>query len=129
MSGYKQFNFPAFDEVAEELRNQGYTIISPAELDDPKERVAALASPDGKHVATQKPWGFYLARDIKFVCEVDGVVVLNNWQLSRGARLETFVADTLGKPIYSYEYPFLQQIRRSDYVETVENVIELEYGK
>jgi hypothetical protein len=36
MTGIAQFNFPAFDAAAAELRDQGYEIISPAELDDPQ---------------------------------------------------------------------------------------------
>ena len=47
MSGIPQFNFPLFDRAAANLRNHGFDIVSPAELDDPETRKAALASVDG----------------------------------------------------------------------------------
>jgi hypothetical protein len=121
MSGHPSFNFPAFDAASEDLRFQGYDIVSPAELDDPVERNAALASQTGDHLPEQQPWGVYLARDLKIVCDVTGVIVLPGWQHSRGARLETYVSDVLGKPIY--QYPDLCKIARTDYVIVEENII------
>ena len=105
MSGEPQFNFPLFDRTAEALRRRGYEIVSPAELDDPETRAAALASPDGNGdgSANGETWGDFLARDVKIVAdEVDGVVVMYKWERSRGARLETFVATLCGKPVYYY---------------------------
>ena len=107
MTGLPQFNFPAFDAAAVELRQRGYEVTSPAELDSPESRAAALASPDGDpeayENATDETWGDLLARDVKLIADrVHGVVVLPGWERSRGARLETFVARLCGKPIYRY---------------------------
>lgn len=103
MTGIPQFNFPAFDAAALELRALGFTVVSPAELDDKSSRDAAMASPDGapgtgsSHGET---WGDFLARDVKLVADnVDGIAVLPGWHKSRGARLETFVAYLCGKPV------------------------------
>lgn len=100
MTGLPQFNFPAFDAMAVSLRQAGYEVVSPAELDDPEDRAAALASPDGymhggHHM--NKTWGDFLARDVKLIADegVDGIVVLPGWAGSRGARLETFVGRML----------------------------------
>lgn len=106
MTGIPQFNFPVFDRAAAELRDQGYEIVSPAELDDPATREAALASPDGapgSGSADGETYGTFLARDVKLVIDdVDGVVTLPNWWKSRGARIEVFTAATMGKPIYYF---------------------------
>lgn len=107
MTGIPKFNFPAFDSAAAELRDQGYEITSPAELDDPSTREAALASPDGapgSGAANDETYGTFLARDVKLVIDdVDGVVVIDDWFKSRGARIEVFTAATMGKPIYYYD--------------------------
>lgn len=90
MSGYPQFNIPAFDAAAAYMRSLGYYVVSPAELDSPEERAACLASPDGQ--STGKSWGSCLARDVQIVAdEVEGLVLLDNWEKSRGAKLEAYV--------------------------------------
>jgi len=109
MTGIPQFNFPAFDAVAADLREHGYEVVSPAELDDPEDRETALASPDGSmaggHGATQKTWGDFLARDVKLLADggIEAIFVLPGWERSRGARLETFVGYLCGLPIVAYE--------------------------
>ena len=111
MSGIPQFNFPAFDTAKLSLLAEGYDVVSPAELDDETARAAALASPDGDleayKDATGETWGDFLARDVKLIAdEVDGVILLEGWEESKGARLEAFVARTCGKPVYDYEVWF-----------------------
>lgn len=93
MSGLPQFNYPAFIKAAELLRSWGYEIISPAELDDPTTREKALASPDGDQSAMPgQTWGDFLSRDVKIVADkVGGIILLDDWQDSRGAKLEVMV--------------------------------------
>lgn len=107
MTGIPQFNFPAFDAAAIKLRELGHDVTSPAELDDPDDRAAALQSPDGSMLSygkgVKKTWGEFLARDVKLLSDggIEAVYVLPGWRKSRGARLETFVASAMnGKPIY-----------------------------
>lgn len=97
MSGIPRFNIPAFDEAARKLREAGFNIVSPAELDDPVTREMAWNSPDGATLNDVHPngesWGDFLARDVKLVADkVQGVIVLPGWEKSRGARLEVMVA-------------------------------------
>lgn len=97
MSNVKQFNIPAFEEAAATLRACGYDIVSPAELDSPEMRAFGLQSLDGKMPPSGKiageTWGDVLARDIRIIADtVEGIVFLPDWQYSRGARLEAFVA-------------------------------------
>lgn len=108
MTGIPQFNFPVFDAAAADLRERGFEVVSPAELDDPETRAAALASPDGapgSGMASDETWGDFLARDVKLIADggVEAIVVLPGWEGSRGARLETFIANALcGAPVYHY---------------------------
>lgn len=113
MTGLPMFNFPAFDAAAAELRDRGYTVVSPAELDDPETRRAALASPDGSPGSGStngETWGDFLSRDVKLIADkVDAIAVIDGWEKSRGARLETFVGRMLcGKPVVYY--PSLRKV-------------------
>lgn len=108
MSGIPQFNFPLFDRATAELRATGMTVVSPAELDDPAIREAALASPDGAHgdtaVILDMTWADFLARDVKLIADrVHGIVLLPNWEQSRGARLEAFVGLLCGHKFKRYD--------------------------
>lgn len=95
MTGIPQFNFPAFTDAAAKLRGRGLEIISPAELDDPKTRDDALASPDGKLIdgkSSGQTWGEFLARDVRIVADqVKGIIFLPGWEDSKGAKLEAYV--------------------------------------
>lgn len=113
MTGIPQMNFPAFDDAAEKLRSLGYDVVSPAELDDPADREAALASEDGHMAdyAEDKTWGDFLARDVKLLADqgIEAIVCLPGWQNSKGARLETFVGRLCGVEILEYrgaEHPW-----------------------
>lgn len=94
MTGIAQFNFPAFDAAAADLRSRGYDIVSPAELDDPTTRELSLASSDGRPTGklNGQTWADFLARDVKLIGDqVAGIILLPGWWKSRGARLESFV--------------------------------------
>jgi hypothetical protein len=95
MTGYPKFNFPLFDAAAKMLRDQGYDIVSPAELDSPELREIALQSEHGtpgEHEAAGHTWGDLLARDVKIIADsCQGIALLPHWEKSRGARLEAFV--------------------------------------
>jgi hypothetical protein len=102
MSGIPRYNIPMFDEAAERLRANGYTVISPAELDDPGVRDASYASLDGK-ASSGKTWGEFLARDIQIVAdEVSGIILLPGWQNSRGAKLEVYAGLLCGHQFRIY---------------------------
>ena len=108
MSGIPQFNVPAFDAAAEDLRGRGYDVVSPAEIDHPETRAASLASPDGSPSSGQvngETWGDFLSRDIKLIVDhgIEAIFVLPDWQTSRGARLETFVAHLCDLPVFTLE--------------------------
>ena len=106
MNGIPQYNIPAFDAAAAHLRAAGHEVFSPAELDSPAVREAALASPDGlagSNIAGET-WGDMLARDVKLISDaVGGIIFLPTWDRSRGARLEAFVGLLTGKVFAYYD--------------------------
>lgn len=103
MTGIPQFNFPEFQRVTNMLRQAGYPIRSPAELDDQETYDAAMASVDGapgSGVTNGETWGDFLSRDVKLVADEScGVIVMPGWERSRGARLEVFVAELCSLPV------------------------------
>jgi Domain of unknown function (DUF4406) len=108
MTGIPKFNFPAFIGAAAKLREAGYTIISPAELDSPEMFERAMASPDGAPGSGSinfETWGDFLARDVKLVADsCHGIILLPDWWKSRGARLEAYVGLLCGHEFFQYNH-------------------------
>lgn len=108
MTNVPQFNYPWFDHAALILREvNDFEVSSPAEMDDPATRAAAMASPDGSPGtgnAKGETWGDFLARDVKLIADggIDAVVVGPDYATSSGAKLETFIARQLGKPVLRF---------------------------
>lgn len=115
MRGYPEYNFPAFHEATADLRERGYEVWSPAERDeaegfDPKTDEA-------------KSLAYYMAYDLKAVCESDAVVVLDGWEDSQGARLEVHVAREIGLPVW--RWPLLEPIHAHSDTPQAEDTYDL----
>lgn len=101
MSGIPQFNFPRFHQVATWLREAGWDVVNPAELDSEQLRAQAEASEHGDMGDTEATWGDCLGRDIKILAdECDEIILMDEWWKSRGAMTEAFVAVMQSKDIY-----------------------------
>ena len=90
MTGYPEYNFPAFDEAKERLEQAGYEVVSPADLDremgfDPNTTVW------GKDKLKE-----VFKNDIVHLMECDGVALLAGHKGSKGAQAETTIARWLG---------------------------------
>lgn len=94
MSGYKNFNFEAFNQAAFTLKRQGWTVFNPVNKDQeaglPDE--AKVDGDDKKLMASG--WDFRDAYlwDVTKVIEADAVYCLQGWENSAGARGEHAVA-------------------------------------
>lgn len=97
MTGYKDWNFPAFFEVENRLIELGHDPVNPAHNDGAT--VQAALESAGKPEAPNNPWRWYMRRDLPHVLEVDALCVLPGWQKSKGASLEVTVAKAIGLPI------------------------------
>lgn len=94
MSGYENSNVPAFLRAQRELKEQGWDIIIPVDIDHPQ------SWPEGS------TWIDYLSADLKLVVDVaHGIILLPGWPESKGARLEAMAALLNDKEFYEYGHP------------------------
>ena len=70
------YNYEEFNRVTALLRDDGYDIINPVELDD----------------GTMTKWEDFLIRDISYLLKnrIRNVILLPNWTISKGSCLEVF---------------------------------------
>jgi len=78
MTGYPDYNRPAFQNAARNLRLAGHDPIDPSRHPE------------------QPSWADYMRLDLADLVEADAVALLPGWEASRGARLEVDVAHALG---------------------------------
>lgn len=89
ITGYAEGNRPAFDAAAHYLRSMTpWTVVSPPELDP-----AVTEGYDDQY------WRI-LGEDLKHVLEADALVLLDGWELSKGAQIEIYVAIKAGKKLF-----------------------------
>jgi hypothetical protein len=92
MTGVPEFNIPMFHAAAKRLCETGFSVINPAEEDDLK----------GVDKSTMG-WVGYMRRDIRMLMDCDGIALLPGWWKSPGAKLELYVARTLGMDVLDAE--------------------------
>ena len=80
MSGLPDFNYPAFNQAEDVLRDLGFYPRNPAKNGLP----------------AGSAWSDHMRADIRMLTTCDAVFMLKDWQQSRGATLEHHIAQTLG---------------------------------
>lgn len=98
MTGYQNYNFEAFNDMADVLRHNGYDVKNPAE------------NFNGEH---GHPREDYMRLDIENVLASDAVILLDGWEKSVGARTEVMVAHQLGLPLF-HGRKVIDQVERDD---------------
>jgi hypothetical protein len=93
MTGYDQFNRPAFNAAREHLQAQGFSVIVPGDDEEHtiRERLAWRVE--------QPKRAAYMFRDFLHVLTANGVAVLEGWQDSPGSKAEVLVAQEIGLPV------------------------------
>lgn len=83
MSGYEDYNYPAFEKAEKELAALGYEPVSP------------------HHTGVQEGWEWvdYMKADIAKLLTADAVATLPGWVQSKGARAEVSLAEGLEMPV------------------------------
>lgn len=103
MSGYKDFNFPAFLSAAKALRAKGHTVFCPAEAD--LEEYGSLKEVEDEF--KKDPMGNYKARlkiDIDWIMnQATAIALLPGWTASKGANAEFAVANAIGLEVIHLE--------------------------
>lgn len=105
MTGYPEFNFPAFNQVAARLRDEGWEVINPAEKEEEmrldeeslKTGDAELAMAGGFDFRSAYLW------DLTSVINADAIYMLDGWDNSLGARGEHLVALNIQKHYPEYK--------------------------
>ena len=82
-------NKDEFNRVTELLRADGWTIFNPAEFDIGDDNLNTLSE--------LEIWTYCMKRDLSEIIknEIDVVILLDGWDLSKGSKMEIFVSQTL----------------------------------
>jgi len=88
MTGLPEFNYPAFNAAADELRAKGHYVRNPADIE-------ALNT-----TGALKEWRWYMRHAITMVAGAEGLAMLPGWENSRGARLEHAIGVALELDIH-----------------------------
>lgn len=102
MRGIPEFNFPAFNAAAANLRAEGWTVFNPAEKDNERHGTdISKGNATGDESIAAKDHGFNLrealALDLDFICrQADAIGMLPGWERSKGATAEHATAVALG---------------------------------
>jgi len=94
MRGLPNYNFPAFDAAAVDLRARGWAVVSPAEHD--REIGVTAETPDNFTATDLRDMIMW---DLDQVSRCDAVYFLRGWENSKGARTEHALAIFLGKEL------------------------------
>jgi hypothetical protein len=104
MRGLPEFNFPAFDRAAAELRKYSHEVFNPADRD----RVAGFSTEGLTGNEDLAELGFSLrdalAADTEYIAKhANAVALLPNWERSPGVAAEIALAHALGLPVAKWD--------------------------
>ena len=83
LTGIADFNYPAFNAVADQLRELGYEVENPAD----------------HGIVEGAQWADYMAYDLTRLGLCGVIALLPDWEKSQGAKLEVLIAERLGMTV------------------------------
>nr|WP_315242156.1 DUF4406 domain-containing protein [uncultured Albidiferax sp.] len=107
MTGLPGFNYPAFNAMADKLRQAGHEALNPAENPVPQ----------------PETWVGYMRSALAQLVTADAILLLPGWHLSKGARVELQVATALDLVVVPPEGEFEGWVRVFPQVEPVAGVV------
>ena len=111
MRGLPEFNFPAFNAAAADLRSQGHEVFNPAERDVLAYGVDfSKGNATGSEEEATKTHGFNLREalgaDMAYICQhAEAIALMPGWKNSKGAQAEYATAMALGLTIMILKEP------------------------
>ena len=107
MRAFDDYNFPAFFEAAEALRQSGHSVFNPAENDckdyglddtDPHKAGVWLRENQGEEFDIRRA----IREDLDWIClHAEAVVMLPGWETSAGVMAEKATAESIGVPVFT----------------------------
>jgi|SRR5690606_6118751 len=82
----------AFKEAETILLKEGWEVVNPVTLDHDHEAASKIECP-------KERWAFYMDKCISALLRCDAIYMLKGWDISKGARVEIFIAMALGLKI------------------------------
>lgn len=93
MSGYPEYNYPEFERTKKNLERQGYKIVSPHECEP---------DPDAGSISEEQLWENMMVKCMAKMEECNGIILMEGWPESRGARRELEYAIRNHWPVFYY---------------------------
>lgn len=87
MTGLPEKNYPAFNKAAQALRDKGYAVLNPIDVD--------VNIPEGY----SPPYDWFLRQTMQMLCRADAMALLPDWEQSTGAMVEWQFAKACGMDI------------------------------
>lgn len=96
MSGYEDFNYPRFNEITEALSK-----LAPILIGGKQRRVVPVNPATLDEMIEKKlSWSQALCRDVNILTYCDGIALFDDWPNSRGAIVEAFNSEIIGKDVW-----------------------------
>jgi hypothetical protein len=99
MTGIPDYNRPAFEQAAFDLRSRGFEVVSPIELDH---NAGTSHDSETGFDFTHEEWEQFLERDYEALQGCAAICLINGWEKSGGAGREGHYAMKLGLPLLRY---------------------------
>lgn len=105
MSGYPEYNYPAFTEAARILRATGITLRTPHETPWPVNHEA---------MSEGELWRYMMEATAVVMGECNGIILMKGWPQSRGAKAELDVALMRSWPVWFYHDYFMTNMNKDE---------------
>lgn len=96
MSGYPEFNYPAFGNAKAELEAEAIKVVSPHTIPWPDQPI------EGEEL-----WQVMMREALQLLLGCNGMILLKGWAGSKGALLEHQIAASLKMPLYFLDNKYL----------------------
>lgn len=129
MSGYSHNNYPSFEYAARRLRQAGWKVISPHELE---QNVTLKETRERIEISTRRPltrgqlYALVIPGDIKALALCDGLVLLPGWQESDGTSLELHAAGLFELSVFTSQYP--DSVSLEEWIDDILLTLDAEFG-
>ena len=97
MAGVEDFNYPLFNAVAADLRKNHFQVENPAEFGEFDEDDTPVGGNASGPMRAR-----YMERDLPIVASCDAILLLPNWEQSKGANMELLTALMVGNEVWEY---------------------------